>query len=201
MNKSPTIFQRVLPYFLILLFSLFGTFVLFHEGIPRGDDFIFHNANILDKYTNLINGKPLSDISGNLALGLGMGGTLFYSPIPHHFVAILGYILNAFGCSLLSVLKFVLINTVFLSGIFMYRFAMHISKNNIVCSLIASAVYIFYPYRLFDAFCRFAFAEAFAFLFIPLFLMGLYDIVNMNRVVKKSRKNLIRPKKISTIIS
>lgn len=181
MNKSQCVIKRLLPYALILAFSLFSTYILFYNGIPRGDDYIFHSANIIDKYTNLINGKPLSDISGNLALGLGIGQALFYSPIPHHFVAILGYIFSFFGCSLLTTFKFVLINTVFLSGVFMYRFGMHISKNNTICALIASAIYILYPYRLFDAFCRFAFAEAFVFLFIPLFLMGLYDIANMNK--------------------
>ena len=181
MSKVKSIATKALPYLLILAFSLMGTYLVFYEGFAYGDDYHYHFGNILDKYNTLLDGKPLSAISGNLVLGYGTGGGLFYSPIPHTAVVLVGVLLNAFGLSILSAFKLVLVLTVFVSGIFMYHFGLHLSFGNKLAALIGGAMYVLYPYRLFDAFCRLAFAEAFSFLFIPLFFMGLYDIVHMDK--------------------
>ncbi len=179
MSKTRSAIGGILPYLMILAFSLIGTYLVFYEGFALGDDFYFHLGNIHDKFQTIISEGSLSAISSNLALGYGMGGTLFYSPVPHFTVVIIALIFNSLGISILTAFKFVLVNTVIFSGIFMYRLAMHISQNNRVASLIASALYVLYPYRIFDAFSRSAFAETFAFMFIPLFFMGLYDLVNI----------------------
>ncbi|MBE6674062.1 MAG: hypothetical protein E7596_03025 [Ruminococcaceae bacterium] len=181
MSKVKNIAKWSLPYILILAFSLMGTYLVFYEGISYGDDYHYHFGNILDKYNTIVDGKPLSAISGNLVLGYGTGGGLFYSPIPHITVVVVALLLNVLGLTVLSAFKLVLILTVFISGVFMYRFGLHLSFGNKVASIIGGAVYVLYPYRLFDAFCRMAFAEAFSFLFIPLFFMGLYDIVHMDK--------------------
>ncbi len=181
MSRVKNIATWSLPYILILAFSLMGTYLVFYKGFAFGDDFHYHFGNILDKYNTILDGKPLSAISGNLVLGYGTGGGLFYSPIPHITVAIVALLLNTFGLTIMSAFKLVLVLTVFVSGVFMYRFGLHLSFGNKIAALIGGAAYVLYPYRLFDAFCRLAFAEAFSFLFIPLFFMGLYDIVHMDK--------------------
>ena len=169
---------KLIPYFIILILSLLGCVIVFYSGLNRGDDYSFHIANIYDEYVSLKNGHDISPISGNLAMGLGYGKGLFYSPLPHLVVRLFGILFDVFGISLMTTYKFVIVLSVFISGIFMYRFGLHFTKNNKVCALLASACFILYPYRLFDAFARLAFAEFFSIMFLPLFFMGLYDITH-----------------------
>ncbi|MBQ8164078.1 MAG: hypothetical protein IJZ93_06940 [Clostridia bacterium] len=184
MEKAINIFKKAIPYILIYIFARIGAQLVLHDGLNVGDDYWFHMANILDKYKSVLDGEGFSAISGNLAMGLGSGGGLFYSPLSHLTVVIMALILNVFGVSLMSAYKVTLVLSVFVSGVFMYRFAIHFSKGNKIASLLSAACYILYPYRLFDAFCRLAFAEAFSFLFIPLFFMGLYDITHFDKEIK-----------------
>ena len=170
--------KRIVPYILLFFVSLIGCMIIFYDGYPIGDDTNFHFANIYDIYLQLKSGN-LSVISGNLASGLGVGKQMFYSPIAHLVPAMFGIILEPFGVSLLGAFKFTLFLSVFISGIFAYRFAYHVSKGKTLISFIVATVYILYPYRYFDAFCRIAYAEALAFWFLPLFFMGIYDLCHM----------------------
>lgn len=180
MNKTFSIFKRCIPYILLLLFSFIGNSLVFAVGLNTGDDYYFHTTNILDEYQTLLNGKGLVEISGNLATGLGIGKGLFYSPLSHFTVTIVAVCFRVFGMSLVAAYKFVLVGSVFLSGVFAYRFALRFTKGNTAMSVLAGACFVLYPYRAFDAFCRLAFAEAFCFPFLPLFFMGLYDIVHLD---------------------
>lgn len=178
MEKIKLILNKTFPYVLMFVFSAFACYLLFMtSGYPNGDDSDYHFANIYDQYVALLEGNS-SPISPYLASGVGVGKQLFYSPIPHLVIAIVGINLSVFNVSLLTSFKFVLLLSVFISGIFMYHFAMHISKNRKIISLIAAAIFILYPYRLFDYYCRIAIAEGFAIMFLPLFYMGLYDVLN-----------------------
>lgn len=178
MEATKKIFNKSVPYLLILLFTMAGTYIVFLSGFGHGDDIYFHIANVYDKYLAIIENQGLSGISANIAQGLGSGNALFYSPLPHYTVAIIAALFNI---SVIQAFKVVIVITVYLSGVIMYRFAMHFTRGNKIASIFASAIYVLYPYRLFNAFCRFAFAEAYAALFIPLFFMGLYDLVHMDK--------------------
>ena len=181
MEKTKSILNKLFPYIVILAVSIIGTYLVFYSGFGWGSDFEFHFSSMLDKYNTILETGSFSAISGNLAIGLGVGNGLFYSPLSHIIPVLMALILRVFGISLLGAFKITFVLNVFLSGIFMYRFAIHFTKNNKIASILASATYILYPYRLFNAFCRLALAEAFSFLFIPLFLMGLYDITQMEK--------------------
>ncbi len=181
LSKLKTTTQRLTPYALMLLFSLIGTIIVFWSGLNKGDDYFYHIPNILDKYNSIINGNGYPFISAETAGGLGYGAGLFYSPLSHFSVAVFGAGLKIFGISLMTSYKAMIVLSVFASGLFMYDFAMSFTSGNKVASLIASACLILYPYRLFNIFCRIAFAEAFAFTFMPLFLCGVYEITHMKR--------------------
>ena len=168
------------PYLIILVFSIFGTYLVFYKGVNHGDDYKFHIPNIIEQYETLLKTHSLSPISGTIGMGLGTGTRLFYSPLSHLTVTLLALFMRLYGGTIYMAYKTVLFMTVFISGIFMYRFAMHFTKKNKIASLIAAICFVIYPYRLFDAFCRFAFAEAYAIMFLPLFFMGLYDITHFD---------------------
>lgn len=172
--------RKWLSYCLLFFISLLATYLLFYKGVGKGDDIKFHFANIMDEYIDFKDKNRWSPISGNIAMGLGVGNRLFYSPLPHLSVALLALFFDLFHLPMIVSFKVVLFLSVFFSGVLMFHCMLHMSKKNIVASLIAAGVYILYPYRLFDAFCRFAFAEAYSFIFLPLFFMGLYDVVHMN---------------------
>ena len=180
-RRALPILNLICPYAIIFALSIISCYLLFYDGFPLGDDFYFHMGNIADKYLSLTGDAPFSAISGNVALGYGYGATLFYSPLTHLSVAIVWIVMEPFGFGLFGALKLTFFITVFLSGIFMYRFALRLCRNNRLCALLGAGMYILYPYRIFDFLCRNAIAEAFAFLFIPLFFMGLYDIVHMDK--------------------
>ena len=162
MDKAFKAFKQVAPYIIILFLTLIGCNLVFYKGLPIGDDIYYHLPNILDKYNTILDGHLLSGISGNLAGGIGSGAGLFYSPLSHITTIIIGLIIKIFGATIISAYKITIVLSVFLSGVFMYRFAMHFTRGSIVASLLASACYVIYPYRLFDFFCRGAYAEAFS---------------------------------------
>ena len=176
MDKAKKYLNIITPYLILLIFTLFSTYLYFYKGLNTGDDFFYHLGNIMDEYKTILDGEKLSPISGNLIAGLGVGNRLFYSPLSHFSVALMTLFLKLFNGSMFLAYKLVVIITVFISGVFMYRFMMHITKNSKVASLIAATCFILYPYRMFDAFCRLAFAETYAIAFLPLFFMGLYDV-------------------------
>jgi hypothetical protein len=155
MNKLFSVSKRLLPYVLILLFSIFGTWLFMYNGLNIGDDYYFHLPSILDKYESALNGNGLGGISSELGNGIGYGASLFYSPLSHYFIVILALVLKPFGISLMSAYKLAFIFMVLLSGVLMYRFALKFTKGNKVASLLSSACLLLYPYRLFNLFCRF----------------------------------------------
>lgn len=178
--KTTNTFKKLMPYLFFLLVTIIGSLILFYEGYPSGDDSYFHFANVYDYYYQLKN-NSLNPISSNLASGLGVGKQLFYAPLPHLVPALLGVILEPFGVSLLSAFKLTFFISVYISGIFMYRFSLHITKGSKIISILVATLYMLYPYRYFDALCRIAYAEALSFLFLPLFFMGIYDIGHMKK--------------------
>lgn len=180
MEKFKKALNISLPYAIIVALSLMGTYLVFFKGLNDGDDFFYHLPNILDKYNSILNGQSL-EISSALAGGLGYGAGMFYSPLSHFTVALLGVVLSPFGISLMTAYKLVLVACVILSGVFTYGFAMKFTKGNKVASVLSSACLIIYPYRIFNMFCRIAFAEAFAFTFVPLFLCGVYEIAHQEK--------------------
>lgn len=176
--------KKIIPYLLIFLFSCVGSFILFYKGLNTGDDIVYHLGNIMDEYVSLSSGHGLSPISGNLAMGLGVGNRLFYSPLPHLSIALMALLMSLFSVSILVSYKIVLFLSIFLSGILMYRFGIRLFKGRQSLALIVSALFILYPYRLFNIFCRAAISEAIAIAFIPLFFMGLYDITHFKDKVQ-----------------
>ena len=170
--------SKIIPYILIIVASFFAGRILFYKGYPLGDDIAFHFSNIYDMYIDLKNGN-ISPISDNLASGLGFGKNLFYSPLLHVTTCISAILLESFGISILQALKINLFASIIFSGIIMYHFGLHVSKGKRIPALIASLVYVLYPYRYFDMLCRCALAEAYAFFFLPLFFMGIYDFIHI----------------------
>jgi len=181
MEKLKKALNDIFPYLVLFIISIISTYLVFYRGFGWGSDFEFHFSSMLDKYNTILEKGTYSAISQDLGTGLGVGNTLFYSPLSHIIPVTVAVILKFTTISLMSAFKITFVLNVFLSGVFMYRFALKFTQGNKIASLLAGAVYIVYPYRMLNAFCRLAIAEAFSFVFIPLFLMGLYGITHTDK--------------------
>ncbi len=181
MEKVKNILKKLFPYTVLLFISIISTYLVFYEGFGWGSDLEFHFSSMLDKYNTILEKGSYSAISQDLGVGLGVGNTLFYSPLSHIIPVTVAIIFKAFGMTLMNAFKITLVLNVFLSGVFMYRFGLKFTRANKIASLLAGVTYIVYPYRMLNAFCRLAIAEAFSFVFIPLFLMGLYGITHTDK--------------------
>ena len=174
--KKDNLIFKYIPYVILVAFVFISSYTLFYEGYPLGDDYTFHYSSILDLYNGLKN-NYISPISSNLASGYGIGKLLFYSPLPHMSVALVAYMI---GGNIILAFKIVYLLSVIISVFACYIFAYKVSKNRFI-ALIGASFFAFYPYRLFDATCRIAYAEAVAFAFIPIFFLGIYEFVNIKK--------------------
>ncbi len=176
--KVSKILWKIFPYFIILIASCIAGVLLFYEGTPSGDDIGFHYANIYYMFIAIKNKESLLILSETFG-GIGYAKGMFYSPLSHTSVALTGVLLEPFGISLMQSFKLIIFMTLFLSGVFMYRLSMHITEGKKMSSIVVAVLFVIMPYRLFNYFARFAFAEGFAILFLPLFFMGLYDFTHV----------------------
>ncbi|MDY0345233.1 MAG: hypothetical protein WC286_04180 [Bacilli bacterium] len=175
---------KSIPYLILLGLSFISLYVFFYDGLLQGDDIIFHLANISDEYLSLLNQGSISRISTYLGSNLGIGTRLFYSPLFHLLGSLMYVITHWMGGNAVTAIKIVMFISVFVSGLFMYRFLLKASNGKIIAATIGAAIYVLYPYRIFDALCRAAYAEALAFVFIPLFFKGLHGLVNFKDEIK-----------------
>ncbi len=169
---------KLVPYLVLLAFSFLSLYVFFYKGLLQGDDIIFHLANISDEYLSLINQGSISRISSYLGSNLGIGTRLFYSPLFHLLGSLMYVATQWLGGTAITAIKIVMFLSVLTSGLFMYHFLLKATEGKVAAATIGAAIYVLYPYRIFDALCRAAYAEALAFVFIPLFFKGLHGLVH-----------------------
>lgn len=188
LNKNWT-----LPLIVIFL-SGFSILPFFHSGI-----FSMHDATQTARIYEM--GKALRE--GNLPvrwvsdLGYGYGYPIFnfYSPFAYY----LGGILFLFGFPLIFSTKLVFIFAILLSALTMFIFAKKILGN--LPALVASIIYIYFPYHAVNIYVRGDLAELFAYAFLPLVFLGVIQIL-FNAETEKNIKNLFKwPVFLSAVVA
>lgn len=186
MKKFRTIkYQNLICYLTILLISLIPSIILINKGFIKGHDNEFHYAQIKDLYDSFKSGHFSFFLNYETANYLGMGVRLMYGSFSHIITAAIGLIICPFGFSLTFSMKIVMFMSIFLSGIFTFKFTRRLTNNNLV-SIISSSIYMLFPYRFCLIYVRNAYAETVALTFIPLVFLGMYDVL-------KSHKNDVKP--------
>lgn len=176
--------NRIKDYIIVLVFALIISIPLASENLNiYVDDGIQHIARLMGTFQSIMeDGQTIPVIMSNFCNGFGYSWNIFYSPL----TAYLPMIFRIFTSSYETILKLFMILVSFLSGVSMYEFMNKISKNR-YAALLASALYIFAPYRFTDMYLRVAIAELASFIFIPIVFQGMYNIFNdENRTTKKS---------------
>lgn len=154
----------------ILIASIFVCLPLMSKNIDMTyDDGIQHIARLMGTYQSVQEGQ--TNIMSNFCNSFVYSWNIFYSPL----TAFLPLIFKILGLSFTVCIKLFMFLVVFLSGYFMYLFTKKITKNNNM-AIIAGILYIFAPYRLTDMYIRNALPELTSFVFLPLVLLGIYNI-------------------------
>lgn len=161
----------------IILFLLFLTVIssitlFLIPNMSRGHDLAFHLSRISALKDNLKLGIIGGYIYPNYLGCYGYANPLFYPDLFLYIPAFFSYL----GLSVITSYKIFLFLISFTSILTMYITVKGISKNK-KCALISSIMYGFSAYRLIDMFTRAALGETLAFIFAPLVIYGIYEII------------------------
>ncbi len=162
--------KRNIFIFLILL-TCISSLGFLRSGYVLGSDLNFHLFRIKSVTQNISIGKIIP-IYFNQLNGFGYGSGLFYPDLFLYFPACMVII----GINILTSMKifFILIN--FFSILSFYICIKKITKSQ--CStMVGTVLYAFSLYKFVDIFFRSAIAESLVFIFLPMVILGLYEII------------------------
>ena len=166
--------NRVYFICFMIVLTLLSSINIFHSGIIINHDINFHLHRILAISDNIRIGK-ITPVYFNYLNGLGYGNGLFYPDIFLYFPAFLKHI----GFTLEFSYKVFILLINFVSIYTMYLCVKKITMSN-KCAYVSMTLYSFSIYRLIDLVDRGALGETIAFAFIPLVVLGLYEILYGN---------------------
>lgn len=135
------------------------------------DDGIQHIARAYGTYLSLKDGNILPNVISIFTNNFGYSWNLFYGPLSAYAVIIFGFIVRNFVVAY----KIICCIAMILSGFFMYKFV-NALINNKNAALLASILYMTFPYHLTDLYTRNALGEYISFIFVPIVFLGLYNI-------------------------
>ncbi len=163
----------------ILLFSLIIVWPLLQPGF-----YSFHDepqiANLYQMTRAFSSGQIPPRWAPDMSFNYGYPLFNFYYPLPFYLGSLFYFL---FKTSLVWSLKFVFLLSVPLSGITFY-FLMRKFFDRL-SSFSGAVVYLFTPYRAVDLYVRGAVGEMWSFVFMPLVLLTLTNLIN-----RKNLKNI-----------
>ena len=166
---------------LLGLSVLFYAFVFLNNGLV--DDGPFHVGRIkaLAHDLSFSNIKPWIYTKSYFEVGYPLG--VFYPDVFIYPFAVLVKL----GMSLYASYMLMLIFLNFFTGISAYYCIKKILKyekveNSDYKAFVIALMYFIYPYRIWDLFFRMAVGESMAFVFIPLIVLGVYEIFKQNKL-------------------
>ncbi len=145
---------------------------IFKDFLGIEHDTFFHVSRIEQLSKAIQNGNFFPAIYPSENNGYGYASPLFYSD----FFLILPALLHLCGFSLAFCYKCIVFIASFISIYTMILFTSHLTKKRSI-TWISGCAYLFSNYRITDIYVRGALGEIFAFSFLPLMLLGLYQII------------------------
>lgn len=173
-------FSALLLPFLVIALTVFALLPLFHAGF-----FTMHDdeqiARLFDLDGAIRAGNIPPRIAPNLGFGYGYPFFNFYPPFAYYA----GEVFHLLGFSLIVSTKLMIVSGFVLSALCMYLFTKEFFGK--WGGLVSSAFYTYASYHAIDVYVRGAFAEFYAFVFLPLLFWATYK----SSVSKKWRFVLI----------
>ena len=156
---------------LLALAVLIASAPALKDTVCLGHDTAFHLVRILNLADGLKGGFPVR-LGGFSYNGFGAITPVFY---PDFFLTLPAGLI-ALGCSMTFAVNLACVLISALSALAMYRCAGRIFGDE-DAALSSAVLYTLSVYRVSDLFTRFAVGEALAMAFLPLFLLGLWEVL------------------------
>lgn len=163
--------NKILFIVFVLFLTFLSSFNLLHKGIIFNHDINFHLHRII-ALTDSIRIHKYIPVYFNYLNGFGYGNGLFYPDIFLYIPACLNYI----GLSIEHSYKIFVVLINLLSILTMYLCVIRITKKK-YCAYTSMILYSCSIYRLIDLVERGSLGEMMSFIFIPLVILGLYEIL------------------------
>lgn len=160
---------------ILILLSLLPLNHLTQSGLPVTHDGPDHVARIANFYQSLSEGNIVPRWAANLNWGFGHPVLMFLYPLPSYMASMF----RAIGFSFIDSTKLVFAVSYIASILAMYIFLKRSFGNQ--AGFIGALMYGFAPYRFVDLSVRGAIGEHMAFVFLPLILLGLHNLVETKR--------------------
>ena len=159
-------------YVILLIVTGITLIPMLSSKVIRGDDYFFHLLRIEDIKNGLNYGHFPVNIMPETLFGYGYGNGLFYPDLLLYFPALI----RKLGVSLVDSYKiFMSCCTIFAT------FTMYFSTKRILKSsnkaLYIAIFYVFAQYKITDLYTRAAVGEYMAFIFIPIIILGTYELL------------------------
>lgn len=168
-------YRKNQSYLLLLLISILLSVLLVFSGNFSGHDLEFHISRIEGIYNGLKNGVFPVRIYPEHIYGYGYANGIFYPDLFLYIPALL----RLLGINMMASINILIAIVTFFTMVTMYICVKRLSNSNDI-SLCASILYTTSSYRLADIFPRFALGELVSFVFLPLVILGVYEIVYGN---------------------
>ncbi len=160
----------------LLLSLVFCYPYLLRDFVGIEHDTFFHLSRITGMAERIAAGDFFPCIYPYKNNGFGYASPLFYNDL---FMIIPALLYNA-GCSLAFCYKFVIFSATFFSAYAMCCLIDRTCRKRGIAILI-SAAYLFANYRITDVYVRSAVGETMAFVFYPVLLSGLYEVLDQKK--------------------
>lgn len=173
-DKSMTFIKKhktLTAHLIVLLVGIFFSLWLLKPGIINGHDMTFH----LSRIKGLRDSIAVSDFRALIHVGLygyGYANGLFYGNLLLYVPALV----SLMGVNLINSYKVYVLFCTLLSAFTMYWSAKSITKSYKI-GIFASFLYSACSYKCCDFIIRAAVGEIGSFIFIPIIILGLYELV------------------------
>ena len=165
--------KDICRYLIILLVSLILCIPMFNDKLNiYSDDGIQHIARAMGTEVSLKEGSLFGNVIDDFANKFGYSWNLFYGSFTTYGIIFF----KLFTGSYITGYKIFMATMLFMSGVTMYMLVNKVTEKKDV-ALLASTLYLSFPYHLTDLYTRNAVGEFASFVFIPLVFLGLYNLL------------------------
>lgn len=166
-NKNKFIF-----FLIVVLLTIFTCYPYLNHLTLWGHDISFHLNRIIGISEGIKLGEFPVFINSNLIDGMGYSTAIFYPEVLLYIPAFFNLIGFGIGASY----KLFIILITFCTFISMYYAINKIFQKKEI-AILASLLYTFSLYRLYDVFIRAALGEIISFVFLPIVILGIYELI------------------------
>lgn len=168
-------FTRIFWPVLILVLCYFAVKPMLSPGF-----FTVHDdtqpSRISQMTKSLMAGQFPVRMAADLGYGYGYPIFNFYAPLPYY----VGAVFQIIGYSSVMSAKYMYSIGILLSGITMFYLGRKLSGNT--GGIVAAVLYVYSPYHAVDIFIRGAVGEYYAMAFLPLVMLGIWEIIDVSSV-------------------